>query len=351
MDPVRAQKALEHFVIERKNYQVVPVQQGYINDTFRIEFKGDPLFILQCLNKAVFPDIRALMQNLETVLPAVRQEGYSSFELMPTKARKPLYEDDEGDLWRLMTYVPDSISYNTTSQPAIAYEAGKLLGIFHRLLEKVPTASLTIIIPDFHSLEKRLAQFEKALPVASKERLEKANEMIAYVEATVPYLALDPKIKIPLRCCHNDTKLNNMLFSKKNGKALCLIDLDTLMPGYFHYDFGDAVRTLVNPAEEDEQDLEKITFDLQMLESTLEGLKDSGLQLTATEKSLLSYGVILMPFLHGLRALTDYLEQDRYYKVSFPEQNLQRSKSLFTFCQKAIENRDRISEMVKKILN
>jgi len=351
MDPVRAQKALEHFVIERNNYQVVPVQQGYINDTFRVELNGDPLFILQRLNKAVFPDIRALMQNLETVLPAVRKEDYSAFELMPTKARKPLYEDGEGGLWRLMTFVPASISYNTTSHPAIAFEAGKLLGIFHRLLEKVPAASLAIIIPDFHSLDKRIAQFKKALSFASKERLSKANQMIAYVEATLPYLALDPKIEIPVRCCHNDTKLNNILFSKKTGKALCLIDLDTLMPGHFHYDFGDAVRTLVNPAEEDERDLQKITFNLQMLASVLEGLKDSGLQLTAIEKSLLSYGAVLMPFLHGLRALTDYLEQDRYYKVSFPEQNLLRSKSLFTFCQKALENRDRITEMVQNILN
>ncbi len=350
MESRLAEKALEHFVIERKRYEITPLIQGYINHSFKIADAGQPKYLLQHLNKNVFQDIETLMHNLQAILPYLYHKDYTSVDLMPTKARTPLYRDSEGEYWRLMTYVPESISYNTTNNRAIAKEAGRILGIFHRLLKDVPKAGLSETIPSFHSLEKRLTEFSDARKNASPTRIKKAEKWILLAEAIVKNIHSDIPSDLPLRICHNDTKLNNFLFSKETGKALCLIDLDTVMPGYFHCDFGDALRTLVNPSEEDEKDVTKISFNLSMADSFLKGLKESGLELTSAEKLALSYGAILMPFLHGIRALTDYLNNDLYYQIQYPDQNLDRSISLFTVAQKTLANKEELANSVGRIL-
>jgi len=349
MNSTLAERALEHFVIERKRYQVIPLLQGYINHSFKIVDKGIPKFLLQQLNPTVFHDIEGLMCNLQAILPFLNQKGYASIDLMPTKARISFYKDSDGQYWRLMTYIPESISYNTTKDPKVAYEAGRILGIFHKLLKDVPKTALVETIPGFHDLEKRLTEFHKAKKNASQDRLEKAKEWILFANTLVAETGANIPQELPIRICHNDTKLNNFLFSKKTGKALCLIDLDTVMPGYFHFDFGDAIRTLVNPGKEDEKDLNKISFDLKMAGTFMEGLKASDLELTSAEKSALTYGAVLMPFLHGLRALTDYLSNDIYYQVRYPEQNLHRSMSLFTMAQKSIDHKEELANSVGRI--
>lgn len=350
MDSIIAEMALEHFVIERKRYQIIPIVQGYINHTFKIVDKGTPKYLLQHLNRTVFQDIEGLMRNLQAILPFLNQKGYASIDLMPTKARSPFYRDKDGEYWRLMTYIPESISYNTTKDVKVARESGRILGVFHRLLKDLSTESLEEIIPGFHDLEMRVSEFDKALKNASKDRLEKANKWILFAKATLNKMVEDLPRGLPIRICHNDTKLNNFLFSKKTGKALCLIDLDTVMPGYFHFDFGDAIRTLANPNQEDERDLNKIYFDLKIADAFLQGLKESGLKLTPAEKSALPFGAALMPFLHGLRALTDYLKNDVYYQVRYPEQNLHRSMSLFTVTQKTLDHKDDLANSVSNIL-
>ncbi len=350
MDSTLAEKALEHFVIERKHYQVIPIVQGYINHTFKIVDKANPIYLLQHLNRNVFQDIEGLMQNLEAILPFLNQKGYASIDLMPTKARTALYRDTDGEYWRLMTFIPASISYNTTIDLKVAYESGRILGIFHRLLKDIPQTALVETIPGFHDLDKRMAEFITAKKNASQDRLEKAKKWILFAETTLSVMGTDHPKELPFRICHNDTKLNNFLFSKQTGKALCLIDLDTVMPGYFHFDFGDAIRTLVNPSREDERDLNKISFDLKMADAFLQGLKESELKLTTAEKKALPYGAVLMPFLHGLRALTDYLNNDIYYQVRYPEQNLHRSSSLFTVAQKTLDHKEELANSVSSIL-
>jgi Ser/Thr protein kinase RdoA (MazF antagonist) len=350
MDSTLAEKALEHFVIERKQYQVIPIVQGYINHTFKIADQAVPKYLLQHLNRQVFQDIEGLMQNLVTILPLLNQKEFASIELMPTKARSPLYKDSDGEYWRLMTYIPESISYNTTQDLKVARESGRILGIFHRLLKDLPKTALVETIPGFHDLNKREIEFHKAKMHASKDRSEKAKKWILFAETTLTNMRTDLLQELPLRICHNDTKLNNFLFSKKTGKALCLIDLDTVMPGYFHYDFGDAIRTITNPCQEDERDLNRIYFDLKMAKAFLQGLSESDLKLTTAEKKALPYGAVLMPFLHGLRALTDYLSNDIYYQVRYPEQNLHRSMSLFTATQKALDSKEELSISVSNIL-
>ncbi|NNJ88806.1 MAG: aminoglycoside phosphotransferase family protein [Eudoraea sp.] len=350
MDSKLAEMALEHFVIERKRYDVSPIVQGYINNTFKIVDNGIPKYLLQHLNRDVFQDIPGLMQNLQAILPLLNQKGYSSIDLTPTKARTPFYKDMDGEYWRLMTYIPESISYNTTKDLNVAYESGRILGVFHRLLKDLPETALLETIPGFHDLDKRVNEFQKAKKNASLDRSEKAKKWILFTETTLSKINANLPRELPIRICHNDTKLNNFLFSKKTGKALCLIDLDTVMPGYFHFDFGDAIRTIVNPNPEDQKELGEISFDLKMAEAFLHGLKESDLELTATEKKALPYGAVLMPFLHGLRALTDYLNNDIYYQVRYPEQNLDRSKSLFTVAQKTMDHKEELANSVSEIL-
>jgi Ser/Thr protein kinase RdoA (MazF antagonist) len=182
-----------------------------------------------------------------------------------------------------------------------------------------------------------MEQFGTAIAKASTAKKKQAQKPIAFVPETFRKLSILNGTDLPLRVCHNDTKLNNILFSKKDHTALCLIDLDTLMKGYFYYDFGDALRTIANSAPEDEKSLEKISFDRHLFDSFVDGLASVGPFLEQKELGTLPYGVVFMPFLHGLRALTDYLNDNVYYKVTYENQNLDRCLSLFDFTQKALD--------------
>ena len=238
-----------------------------------------------------------------------------------------------------MTYVPNSLTFNTTTSPKIAFEAGKIIGSFHNLLKDENIKNYKEVIVDFHYLPLRKDQFLEALDNAETSDRNTANDSIEFALNTLPKFDGFYDANIPLRLCHNDTKLNNILFNENNN-ALCLIDLDTIMKGYFHYDFGDAVRTIVNSAVEDEKDLSKINFNDAQFKNFINGLHKSNLKLTTIELDFLPISAALMPFLHGLRALTDYLNKNKYYKVSYPEQNLDRSKSLFQFSKLALEKQD-----------
>ncbi len=350
MEDSATKQALDHFVIDHRPYRVEPLNQGYIHTSFKVLDGDQPVFILQHLNDHVFPDVSAVMENLQQVLPHLKGEGYHPVSYVYTKSRLPYYLDGDGRYWRLMTFVNKSFSVDYSSDPNIAFEAGKILGLFHKLTTSVPPKTVASILPGFHDLEKRQGEFLRALPKASPERKRKSEEEVRYANKLLEELKDKIPSGLPLRICHNDTKLNNFLFSSESGKGLCLVDLDTLMPGYLHFDTGDAIRTLANPSPEDETDLDAITFDLQMAGAFLRGIRQSGLVLEEGEKSALAYGAVLMPFLHGLRALTDYLEGDRYYKVSFPEQNLHRCRSLFAMVDKTREKQDALKALVDEVL-
>jgi Ser/Thr protein kinase RdoA (MazF antagonist) len=350
MDRNKALSALGHFNIEPLQYHLHPINQGFINDTFRVSSQGKNLFVLQRLNTSVFPKAAGVMDNLGKLLPLLQGDGYQPLQLFQVKSGENFHIDRLGDFWRLLSYVPDSTTFNTTTDRGIAFEAGRILGKFHNLLQGISTTQFEVILPNFHTLEKRIEEFEAALKNASGERLKKAAKTIHSIRENLNRNTLDVAIEVPLRICHNDTKLNNILFSKTTGKALCLIDLDTVMQGYFHYDFGDAVRTVVNPAPEDEPNLDTIAFDLELFKAMVKGLQKSGIALSDTEKKLLSYGPVLMPYLHGIRAVTDYLNKDIYYKVAFQDQNLKRGSSLLTFSQKAFENKASMDTIIEEIL-
>ena len=326
---------LHEFSIEKKNYNLHPINQGFINDTFLVFEGAQPQYILQRVNTNVFPNIDDLMNNLGKALEFLVDHDYAKITLVKTLSGNFYFKSSDHSCWRLMTYIDNSIAHDTTTKKEIAFEAGRIIGKFHQLLQNAPIEDFIDTISDFHSLQLRERQFNDALAKSPKVLKEHAFKAIEFTQEFLLKLKEWDQSEIPVRLCHNDTKLNNILFEKETNKALCLIDLDTFMKGYFHYDFGDAVRTIVNTAAEDEKDHSKITFDRGLFESFVEGLGTTATFLTEKEIKLLPFGVLLLPFLHGIRALTDYLNGNIYYKVAYKNQNLDRALSLYDFTQKA----------------
>ncbi len=336
---------LKHFNLEQQDYTFKALHIGYINDTYLVSLDGRSEYILQRINHGVFEDVDGLMGNIDNTLNHLISKEYCKVELIRTLSDKTYWSEESG-YWRIMTYIKNSTTHNTTTSPEIAFEAGKIIATFHALLANIDKDQYVDTIPDFHSLDLREEQFKKALSTSSTEKQEIAKEAILFANEMLSQLKkMAPKV-VPIRICHNDTKLNNILFSKETRRALCLIDLDTLMKGCFHYDFGDAIRTIVNTAPEDEKDLAKITFDKELFEAFIQGLAAKSPFLSSEELKALPYGAILMPFLHGIRALTDYLNNNTYYKVSYENQNLDRCLSLFDFTQKAMDELEYMKDLI-----
>ncbi|RKR14240.1 phosphotransferase family enzyme [Maribacter vaceletii] len=340
------QNIISNFIDNAQKYYFTPITNGLINTTFLVSDTNNyPTYILQRVNSDVFLDTAALMQNINNAIGVLQHNTYAKIEFLKSKENKKYVSTTHGD-WRVLTYINNTVVYNTTTNTKVAFEAGKIIGTFHSLLEKEDTTKYKDSIPDFHNLEIRKKQFLKALETTSVEQKTTAKKAITFTNTLFPILSPLQDLKIPARVCHNDTKLNNILFSKTNTKALCLIDLDTIMKGYFFYDFGDAVRTIVNTAPEDEKELSKITFNKELFIAFVNGLKTNSNFLTHEEIKTLPLGVVFMPFIHGLRALTDYLNGNKYYKVSYKNQNLDRAISLFSFAQKAAKELDFMTNLI-----
>ncbi len=343
---------LRHFSIAEKKYTISTLTDGYINDTFLVFEEGEPRYILQRVNHKVFKNISGIMNNIQHALRYLEASDYSKITLVETKTGKGYLElkDEPSDYWRMMTYIDGSTAHNTTTDPKIAFEAGRIIGKFHLLLGSADTEDYVDIIPKFHDLDLRKEQFETALKTADPEKKEIAASAIDFAKEILIVLEKLDVTQLPVRVCHNDTKLNNILFSKKTQEALCLIDLDTLMKGRFLYDFGDAIRTIANTAPEDEKDHAKITFEKKLFEAFVDGLAANKSIFTKKELETMPWGAVLLPFLHGIRALTDYLNGNIYYKIAYENQNLDRCLSLFNFTRKALNEIEYMEGVVREKL-
>lgn len=334
--PEKLQELLRCFVIKKQEFSFQPLATGLINDTFLVCNEEKPMYVLQRINHRVFPNVSGLMKNVSSALEVLNARDYSEIKLLKTTDGS-YFVRATSDYWRLMSFIADSTTYNTTEQQKTAFEAGRIIGKFHVLLEGETPLEYMNTIPRFHDLSLREQQFKSALATADTFKLETAHAHIAFAKETLNTLKDIQIDGLKSRVCHNDTKLNNILFSKQTGKGLCLIDLDTIMKGYFFYDFGDAIRTVVNTAPEDEKQLSHICFKDYLFTSFVEGLASNPSFLSEEELESLPMGAVFMPFIHGLRALTDYLENNRYYKVTYQNQNLDRCISLFDFSKKALD--------------
>ncbi len=331
----------EKFKMEGTVRSVRPFGSGHINDTFKVETaeKTIPDYLLQRKNHYVFKDVPGMMENIRRVTEHIRKklekvEGANPdrevMTLIPTRGGEWYTVDDKGNFWSMFLFIPDSISYDVVHDDRMAYEGGKAFGRFQRLLADLPGPPLNVTIVDFHNMAWRFENFHKALKADVRGRavsvqkeidftLAREEEMVSYYRNLCDHL--------PERITHNDTKFNNILFDK-NGKALCIIDLDTVMPGYVAYDFGDSIRTAANTGAEDDPDLDKVTFNRAVYKNFSEGfISEIREALMPEEIESLPFGARYMTFIMGIRFLTDYLEGDIYYKISDPEQNLRRVRT------------------------
>ena len=315
---------------------------GHINDTFLIETKEEPFYILQRINHDVFKDVPGLIANKVAISKHVQDKlsHLSEEELkrrvltfVPNKNGDYYFKDEDGSFWNVMVYIKDCVTHDIVTDKEVAYEGGKLAGDFLNLTSDFDASVLTEVIPKFHDMSFRFWQFDEALKNATEERKERAKVYLDKVAELKEEMHILQNLKefgeIKVRVTHNDTKISNALFSKDN-KGLCVIDTDTVMPGIVHYDFGDAIRTICNTAAEDETNLDLVTFNVEFYKAYKKGfLEKVESALTPLEIKTLPLAAKTMIFIMALRFLTDFLNNDVYYKTKYPEHNLDRAKNQF----------------------
>ena len=338
--------------------------QGHINDTFCVicqPQEGDCIrFILQGLSLAAFPRQDELMENFIGITTYLRDKiiaeggdpSRETLSLVKTKDGKDYYTDATGKAWRLTPFIENTECYQSAT--AELFEASaRAFGRFQYMLRDYPTETLHEAIVNFHNTEDRFAKFEAAL---AADKMGRAKE----VEAEVKF-AMDRKAdcsvamqalrdgKLPLRVTHNDTKLNNILIDRDTKEGICVIDLDTTMPGLSINDFGDSIRFGANHSKEDEKDLSKVNFDIKLYEAYTRGFLE-GAQggLTAAELEYLPWGAKLMTLECGIRFLTDYLDGDNYFRIHYPEQNLDRTRTQFKLVADMEQQWDAMAAVVAK---
>jgi hypothetical protein len=316
------------------------LNSGHINDTFFIETRSRDNYILQRINHKVFKDVPSLVNNKVLISKHIRAKfsHLSEKELsnkvlsfVKVKTSENYYLREGENFWNLMIFIDDTVTHELVQEIEIAYEGGKLLGDFLNLTSDFDSSKLVDIIPGFHDMSLRYAQYEASIKKALKDRLTKAfgcRQIINSLKEEMHILQnLRESGKIPKRVTHNDTKISNSLFTKDH-KGVCMIDTDTIMQGIVHYDFGDAIRTICNTASEDEKNLSRVTFNLEYYEAYKVGfLEKTKGSLSSVELKYLPLSVKTMIFIMGLRFLTDYLNNDIYYKTAYAEHNLDRTKN------------------------
>lgn len=315
---------------------------GHINDTFCVTLENGRRYILQRINTGIFTDPDGLMENICRVTAYLRRKieeaggdpERETMNVVATAAGKPWYADTDGGAWRVYVFVEGTVCLQAVESPADFYESARAFGHFQRLLADYPAATLHEAIARFHDTANRYRLFEAAVQADACGRAAQVAPEIAFVRARredcsrmVDWLA---EGRLPLRVTHNDTKLNNILMDEKTRKGICIIDLDTVMPGLAANDFGDSIRFGANNSSEDERDLGKVQFSLPLFETYTDGfLGAAGEALTSFEKETLPWGARLMTLECGIRFLTDYLEGDHYFKTGRPGQNLDRCRTQF----------------------
>lgn len=340
------------------------ITSGHINVTYEVDFFRDNQqkpYILQKVNKNVFHEPEKVMENIVNVAEYIREKiketGISAKQYVlhyqKTKDDKYFLYDANGGFWRCCRYIDDSFTFSTIDDVNTMEEAGKAFGKFQMYLAEFPVEKLYVSIPHFHNTINRYQHFREAINTDEKGRYASVKDVVdAYLEleekATEAY-KMQRKGILPLRVTHNDTKCSNVLFSQTTKEHLAVIDLDTVMPGLSIFDFGDAIRAGANTADEDEKDLNKVYLDLLKYEAFTKGfLKTIGNSLTTIEKENMALGAITMTIECGVRFLTDYLNGDTYFSISYKNQNLIRAKCQLKLAQDMLAHYDKMLEIVKK---
>lgn len=354
-------EAVINFKLAGKVQEIIPYGSGHINDTFRVRCEGEHLYILQRMNHEIFTQPDKLMENILGVTRFLRTKivenggnpDRETLNVIPTIDEKPFYVDSIGCYWRVYKFIQDATTYDLVTKPEDFYESAVAFGHFQRLLADYPAHTLFETIDNFHNTAVRLETFKKAVEedvcgraklVADEIQFVLDNESIAYT-----LLGLQKSGKLPLRVTHNDTKLNNIMIDNESGKALCVIDLDTVMPGLAVNDFGDSIRFGASTGAEDEQDLSKVNCSMDLFELYTKGfIEGCGGSLTEMELKMLPMGAMTMTYECGMRFLTDYLQGDTYFKIHRQNHNLDRCRTQFKLVRDMKEKYDEMMAIVEK---
>lgn len=354
------QNLVNQFRFSGKLVGAMPFGSGHINDTYCVTCEqdvGQIRYIIQRINHKIFKNPAAVMENIQRVTEHLGrkfagdpQRGRRVLTLIPTRDGRLYYQDEAGDFWRAYLFLERARTFDVVESPLQAFAAAKAFGQFQKLLADLSGPRLHDTIPDFHHTPKRFNAWEKTLAADVMGRAKSAKAEIEFAfkhKATTSVLI---NANLPERVTHNDAKLNNVMLDDVTGEGLCVIDLDTVMPGLALYDFGDLIRTMTSPAKEGEQDLSKITMQFPMFEALARGyLASASGFLTREEKALLAFSGRLITFETGLRFLTDYLAGDTYFKVHRESHNLERCRAQFKLVASIAQQEDQMNRLVALI--
>ncbi len=341
-------------------YDAESYGNGHINDTYLISGKQ---YIMQRINTNIFKNPDEVMDNIVKITSFLRKklaaEGgdpdRETMTVIPTTDGKSFYKTPEGNCYRVYKFISNAVSYDVAENSNQLYEAARAFGKFQRLLSDFPAAELHETIPHFHDTYKRFRDLKDAI---SSDVMHRADGVQKEIEFALGF-ENDTKLignltesgEIPARVTHNDTKLNNVMLEAGTDKGLCVIDLDTVMPGSLLFDYGDALRTGAATAAEDEKNLDKMHFDLNLFEAFTKGfLEEMGSSITKKEVELLPFSAKIITFECGIRFLTDYLSGDTYFKTAYPEHNLDRTRTQFKLVSEIEQKTPEMTAIIEKYI-
>jgi hypothetical protein len=357
--------AVKQFKFKGKFLKLEPIGNGHINSTFAVYFEKEDLsvekYILQSINTNVFKNTKELMSNIDNVTShikeKIKQEGGNpkreTINIIKTIDDKLYYEESKEICWRAYRYIENATSHDLVEKPVMFRYAAQAFGKFQKQLSDFDANNLYEVIPMFHDTQNRFKIFLQSVKDDKAGRLKNVRSEVEFVmERENDCKVIVEKIQsgeIPIRVTHNDTKLNNIMIDNETDKGVCVIDLDTVMPGSALYDFGDAIRFGANTAQEDETDLDKVDIDLDLFKEFAKGfLGEASEVLTQTEIDLLAFSAKLITLELGMRFLTDYLDGDNYFKIHREHHNLDRARNQFKLVERIEKNLDLMNEIVKK---
>ena len=356
------QSIVSHFNTKGTVNEIQPLGSGLINDTYKVTtLEADaPDYVLQRVNHAIFQNVEMLQANIEAVTRHIRkklvEQGADDIDrkvlsFIPADTGKTYWYDGE-NYWRIMTFIPNAKTYETVDAE-YSYYAGVAFVNFQAMLADIPD-ELGETIPDFHNMEFRLKQLRDAVAADAVGRVKEVQYYLDEIEKRAEEMCKGERLyregKLPKRVCHCDTKVNNMMFDEE-GKVLCVIDLDTVMPNFIFSDFGDFLRSAANTGAEDDENLDNVNFNMEIFKAFAKGyLESAKVFLLPIEVENLPYAAALFPYMQCVRFLADYINGDTYYKTKYPEHNLVRTKAQFKLLQSVEEHTPEMQEFIKSSL-
>ena len=347
-----------HYILDQfldiSEFKATPLGNGHINDTYLISSQQNS-YVLQCLNSKVFPSPEKIMENLTWISSFYKRRFPGKSFLTPIKSKngQTFAYDDEKHLWRMFNYIKNTVTVEVVETEEQAYEAGRAFGEFQNQFAEYNGPELHETIKDFHNTKWRYKNFEAASLEGDQDRIQKASKEIEWFrkhkDISNKLLDLYEEGLIPERITHNDCKINNLLLDRNNGSSVCVIDLDTVMPGLSLYDLGDLLRTITSPCPEDEEDLSKIHMRKNMCREVIRGYLSEADFLNQYELENVPFSGILLTYENGMRFLTDYLLGDNYFKVHKEDHNLIRARSQIKLAESMLEAEREMQKYVYSI--